>query len=157
MPRISCSITRATRPTCSNSTWRCAATAAALAKFNAIVTLNETAHTSVPAPALLPHEEDGGDTLHAMRTLPLLFLYAGMVVIEPEGENGIWVRTFGCPAFSLPDLVIRPGPDDRGPEVFNLLQQHPGPHERTGTDLLAGRCRASWRGALASRPRTGCP
>jgi hypothetical protein len=98
-----------------------AAVAAALARFNAIVTLNETAHTSVPAPALLPHEEDGGDTLRAMRTLPLLFLYAGMVVIEPEGENGVWVRTFGCPAFSLPDLAIRPGPDDRGPEIFQLL------------------------------------
>ena len=98
-----------------------AATAAALARFNAIVTLNENAHTSVPSPALLPHEEDGGDTLRAMRTLPLLFLYAGMVVIEPEGEEGIWVRTFGCPAFNLPDLVMRPGPNDQGPEIFHLL------------------------------------
>ena len=39
-----------------------AATAAALTRFGALVTVNETAHTSVPAPALLPHEEDGGDT-----------------------------------------------------------------------------------------------
>jgi len=98
-----------------------AAASAALARFNAIVTLNENARTSVPAPALLPHEEDGGDTLRSMRTLPLLFLYAGMVVIEPEGEEGVWVRTFGCPAFSLPDLAIRPGPGDQGPELFQLL------------------------------------
>lgn len=115
-----------------------AATAAALARFGAIVTLNEDAHTSVPAPALLPHEEDGGDTLRAMRTLPLLFLYAGMVVIEPEGENGIWVRTYGCSAFSLPDLVIRPGPDDQGPGIFNLFNNILAHMRERGVTFLPG-------------------
>jgi len=98
-----------------------AAAAAALARFGAIVTMNETAHSSVPAPVLLPHEEDGGDTLRAMRTLPLPLLYCGMVVIEPEGEPGVWVRTYGCPVFSLPDLAIRPGPEDQGQAIFELF------------------------------------
>jgi hypothetical protein len=98
-----------------------AATAAALARFGALVTMNQTARTSIPSPALLPHEEDAGDTLKAMRELPLLFLYAGMVAIEPENEPGYWVRTYGCPTFSLPDLAIRPGPDENGEALFHLL------------------------------------
>jgi hypothetical protein len=98
-----------------------AATAAVLAQFGAIITVNETAHTSVPAPALLPHEEDGGDTLQAMRTLPLPFLYAGFVKIEADNEPGVWMRTYGCHVFSLPDLAIRTDGIHHGTVTFNLF------------------------------------
>jgi hypothetical protein len=98
-----------------------AAVAAALARFGALVVSNETAHTSVPAPALLPHEEDRGDTLQAMRNLPLPFLYAGFVKIEADGEPGIWMRTCGCHAFTLPDLAIRMDGNQHGTAIFNLF------------------------------------
>jgi hypothetical protein len=98
-----------------------AATAAALARFGAIVTMNEIACTSVPAPALLPHEEDGGDTLSSMRSLPLPFLYTGFVKIEADGEPGVWMRTYGCQAFSLPDLAVRAEGHDQGTQTFNLF------------------------------------
>jgi hypothetical protein len=114
-----------------------AATAAALAQFGATVTLNENAHTSIPAAALLPHEEDAGDTLRSMRSLPIPLIYAGMVVIEPEGE-GIWVRTYGCSAFSLPDLVIRPLADDQGPAIFHLFSNVLAHMRETGQTFLPG-------------------
>lgn len=98
-----------------------AATAAALVQFGAIVTANETARTSVPAPALLPHEEDRGDMLRAYRSLPLPFLYAGFVKIEVEGEPGIWMRTYGCHVFALPDLAIRAETNHHGTATFNLF------------------------------------
>jgi len=98
-----------------------AVTAAALTPFGAIVTANETAHTSVPAPALLPHEEDRGDMLRAIRNLPLPFLYAGFVKIEAEGELGIWMRTYGCHVFALPDLAIRAEANNHGTATFNLF------------------------------------
>jgi uncharacterized protein DUF4261 len=115
-----------------------AAAAAALARFGAIVTLNETAHASVPAPVLLPHEEDGGDTLQAMRSLPLPLLYCGMVVIEPEGESGIWVRTYGCRVFKLPDLAIRPGLADEGQAIFELISNLLAHMRNQGVSFLAG-------------------
>jgi hypothetical protein len=114
-----------------------AATAAALTRFGALVTMNETAHTSVPAPALLPHEEDGGDTLRAMRTLPLLFLYAGLVVIEPDGDSGLWMRTYGCGAFSLPDLAIRAS-GDQGTATFHLLSNMLAYLRESGETFLPG-------------------
>jgi hypothetical protein len=84
-----------------------AATAAALTRFGAIVVMNETAHTSIPAVAFLPHEEDEGDTLRAIRTLPIPLIYAGFVLFEIEGEAGVWMRTYGCHALRLPDLAMR--------------------------------------------------
>src|SRR5262245_32606037 len=48
-----------------------AAAAAGVARFGALVAVNEAAHTSIPAVALLPHAEDDGDTMHTLRTFPL--------------------------------------------------------------------------------------
>jgi hypothetical protein len=98
-----------------------AAAAAALTRFDALIAMNETARSSIPAPALLPHEEDGGDTLQAMRTLPLPFFYAGFLKLEVEGEPGIWMRTYGCHIFKLPDLAIRSEGHHQGTAAFNLF------------------------------------
>jgi hypothetical protein len=115
-----------------------AATAAALARFDALVTMNEAAHTSVPAPALLPHEEDGGDTLQAMRSLPLPFLYAGFVKIEADGEPGIWMRTYGCHVFALPDFAIHAEGHDRGTATFNLFSNMLAYLRESGETFVAG-------------------
>lgn len=131
-----------------------AATAAALTRFGALVTMNETAHTSVPAPALLPHEEDQGDTLGSMRKLPLLFLYAGLVVIEPDSDSGLWIRTYGCGAFSLPDLAIRAS-GDQGTEMFHLLSNILAYLRESGETFLPGdTMQTSDRQYLRVRDRT---
>jgi hypothetical protein len=98
-----------------------AAAAAAFSMFGAIVVMNETAHTSIPAVAFLPHEEDEGDTLRAMRTLPLPIIYAGFVVLEVEGETGLWMRTYGCHALRLPDLALRAESHQQGSSTLELF------------------------------------
>src|ERR1700722_3728353 len=67
-----------------------AVVSAALARFGAIVVMNETARSSIPVMVLEPHEEDEGDTLRAIRSLPIPFIYAGFVLLEIERETGIW-------------------------------------------------------------------
>ncbi len=84
-----------------------AAGAACIAWFGGAFVLNETARTAIPAPVLHPHEEDAGDMLAALRGLPLLMIYCGFVHFEVEGEAGLWVRTYGCHRFGLPDLATR--------------------------------------------------
>jgi hypothetical protein len=115
-----------------------AATAAALAHLGANVVINEVAHTSVPAPALLPHEEDGGDTLRSMRGLPLPFLYAGFVKVEIDGEPGLWMRTYGCHAFGLPDLAVWAEGHDHGTATFNLFANMLAYLRESGQTFLPG-------------------
>jgi hypothetical protein len=98
-----------------------AAVSAALARFGAIVTMNETASTSVPSAALLPHEEDQGDTLAAIRALPLPFLFVGFVKVEVQGEPGVWMRTYGCQAFKLPNLALHAEGHHQGSATFTLF------------------------------------
>lgn len=98
-----------------------AAAVAALVPAGAIVALNEAAHTSVPAWVFLPSEEDGGDTLAAIRSLPLPFFFAGFVKLEVAGEEGVWMRTYGCHAFGLPDLAMRTEGHHRGSATFSLF------------------------------------
>jgi hypothetical protein len=98
-----------------------AAAAAAISRFGAIVVLNETARMSVPAVVLLPHEEDNGDMLTTLRTLPIPFLYAGFVKCEIDGVPGIWMRTYGCHALKLPDLAFHATSHQQGTATFNLF------------------------------------
>ena len=98
-----------------------AATAAALAHFGAIVVLNETARTSIPATAFQPHEEDEGDTLRAMRNLPLPTIYCGFVLIEIEELPGVWMRTHGCHALRLPDLALLAEHHYQAPLILDLF------------------------------------
>lgn len=98
-----------------------AAAAAGLAAAGALVVLNETARTSVPAVVLLPHAEDDGDTLATLRTFPLPLLYAGFVKMEVEGEEGVWMRTHGCNVLGLPDLALRADGHHQSTATFNLF------------------------------------
>jgi hypothetical protein len=98
-----------------------AAAAGVLARFGAIVTLNQAGHTSIPSVALLPHEEDEGDTLRALRGMPIPYIYAGFVKIEIDGEPGVWMRTYGCQVFGLPDLAFHAEGHHQGTLTFNLF------------------------------------
>ncbi len=98
-----------------------AAAAAGLTHFGGLVVANEMGRSAIPALALLPHEEDNGDTLKTLRTFPLPLLYAGFVKIEIDNEPGVWMRTYGCQAFKLPDLAIHADTHNQGTATFNLF------------------------------------
>ncbi len=98
-----------------------AVVSAALARFGAMVVMNETALTSIPAMVFEPHEEDGGDTLRAMRNLPLPVIYTGFVLLEIDGEPGIWMRTRGAQAFKLPDLAFHADQAQQAGGVLDLF------------------------------------
>jgi hypothetical protein len=92
--------------------------AVALAKEGALVVLNESAHTSFPAQALVPEEEE---LLESLRTLPLPALYMGFVKHEVEGVEGVWMRTYGGPRMGLPDLAWHARSHGEGQETFSLF------------------------------------
>lgn len=112
--------------------------AGVLARFGALVTLNEEARTSVPAQALLPHEEDGGDTIRALRELPLPFLFVGFLKLEVEGEPGVWMQTFGSHAFGLPDLAMRAEGHEQGTATFNLFSHMLSYLRESGQTFVTG-------------------
>jgi hypothetical protein len=93
-----------------------AATAGALCEHGAIFVLNETGHTSVPASLLAPV----GDH-HHLREMPILYLYAGFVMLAVDGVAGIWARTYGCHALALPDLAYHGGGSENPMAVHRLL------------------------------------
>ncbi|MBA4190059.1 MAG: hypothetical protein C0467_18905 [Planctomycetaceae bacterium] len=98
-----------------------AATAAGLTHFGGLVVLNELGHSSMPALALLPHEEDNRDTIGSLRKFPIPLLYAGFVKIELDGEPGVWMRTYGCEALQLPNLAIHADAHNQGGATFSLF------------------------------------
>jgi hypothetical protein len=98
-----------------------AACAGAIAYFGASFVLNETGHTAIPAAVLHPHEEDAGDILRSLRNFPLPFLYCGFVKLEVEGTPGVWMRTYGCHRFGLPDFAFHAPGHEYGATTFELF------------------------------------
>lgn len=94
-----------------------AAVAGALTGFKALAVLNEHAHTSLPA-GVFAAESLGEETMDLLRTLPLNMLYCGFVKYEVEGVQGVWMRTYGGDAFSLPDFAALAAGHDEG-EVYS--------------------------------------
>jgi Domain of unknown function (DUF4261) len=97
-----------------------AVVAAALARFDALLVLNESAQPAFPT-AALSADESGEDALGLLRTLPIPMLYGGFVKLEVEGEPGVWMRTFGNHLLRLPDLAMRTAGHHQGSETFDLF------------------------------------
>jgi len=93
--------------------------AVALAKEGALVVLNESAHTSFPAQALIP--EEGEDLVDLLRTMPLTAFYVGFVKLEVEGVEGVWMRTYGAPRLGLPELAWHARSHAEGEDIFELF------------------------------------
>ncbi|VTS02686.1 DUF4261 domain-containing protein [Tuwongella immobilis] len=93
---------------------------AALARFGAILILNEAARASIPAGMIAPDEGDE-DLLALLRDLPIPLLYGGFVKMEDDEEPGVWMRTFGNPLMGLPDLAHRAPSHEQGSFVFDLF------------------------------------
>jgi hypothetical protein len=98
-----------------------AAAAAVLARFGALVVLNESGHTSLPA-AALSCSDAKADTIDHLRSLPLLLLFCGFVKLEVEGSQGVWMRTYGAPLMQLPDLAAHARGHEQGQRYFDLFE-----------------------------------
>ncbi|MFO0851309.1 MAG: hypothetical protein U0871_22545 [Gemmataceae bacterium] len=80
------------------------AVSGALARFGAIVTLNEEARAAVPAFDLIP--ENGEDVLATLRGLPVPYLYGGFLRMDVGDPGRPWVRSFANHRLGLPDLAM---------------------------------------------------
>lgn len=112
-------------------------TAAALARFNAILLLNEAARTAFPAEALLV-EEPEHDSLELLRAMPIPLLYGGFVKIEIDGEPGVWMRTFGNKLLHLPDLGFKAEGHHQGSETFDLFANMLDYLRQSGSQIAPG-------------------
>jgi hypothetical protein len=110
--------------------------AVALATEGALVVLNESAHTSFPAQALVP--EEGEDLLELLRTMPLTALYVGFVKLEAQGVAGVWMRTYGGPRMGLPDLAWHARSHEEAGEAFELFSGLLEYLRRSGARFRAG-------------------
>lgn len=111
--------------------------AGALARFGAIVTLNEEARAAVPSFALLP-DDDGEDMLATLRGLPVPYLYGGFVKMELSDGPGVWVRTFANHRLGLPNLAYHAAAHDEGQAVFRLFAGVLGYLRETGLKFEVG-------------------
>lgn len=112
-----------------------AATAVA-AMPGALVVANEQAHTSFPARAFVDLARKGGHD--ALMSFPRLLLACGFGKIEIEGVGGVWMRTFGAPAFGIPNLAMKATSHDQSADamdVFSLVLDYV---EGSGAVLRAG-------------------
>ena len=90
-----------------------AAVAGALARFGAVVVMNEEARTAVPALDLIP--EPGEDVMATLRALPVPYLWGGFVKLDVGDQARPWARTFANPGLGLPDLAYHlPGHEATG-------------------------------------------
>ncbi|QVL31303.1 DUF4261 domain-containing protein [Telmatocola sphagniphila] len=97
-----------------------ATVAAALARLDAILILNEEARAAFPAEALLA-AEDNVSLVESLRSLPIPLLYGGFVKVEVEERPGVWMRTFGNHLMGLPNLATHADSHALGNECFDLF------------------------------------
>lgn len=114
-----------------------AATAGVLARWGALVVLNESGHTSFPAAALSGVDTDG-DILDLLRTLPLPLLYCGFVKYEVEGIPGVWMRTHGAPLLGLPDFAAHAAGHHEGERYCGIFDHVFGYLRESGAKLAEG-------------------
>lgn len=113
-----------------------AAVAAALARLDAIVVLNEEARTAVPALDLIP--EEGEDLLATLRGLPIPYLYGGFLRMDVGEPDRLWVRTYTAHRLGLPDLAYHTDGPGEVRWAFELFAGLLGYLRRTGERFAAG-------------------
>ena len=113
------------------------AVAGALAMFGAVVVLNESAHTSLPADMLIDPQL-GKERLHFVREIPLLMLNCGFVKCEVEGVDGVWMRTFGAHQYGLPDFAAHAAGHHEGERYFGIFENTLGYLRDSKAEMLPG-------------------
>jgi hypothetical protein len=111
------------------------AVAGALARFDAIVVLNEEARAAVPAFDLIP--DDGEDALNTYRALPIPYLLGGFLKMD-AGAGGLWVRTFANHRLNLPNLARHLSGHEQTGDTFQLFAGMLGYLRAMGETFTAG-------------------
>ena len=96
-----------------------AVVAGVLASQGALVVMNESGHTSLPAEVFAGDKDS--DMLELLRALPIPALYCGFVKYDVEGVKGVWMRTYGAPLLKLPDLAFLAAGHQEGQNTFDLF------------------------------------
>lgn len=113
-----------------------AAAAGALARFGAIVVMNEEARTAAPAFDLVPDPEE--DALATLRGLPIPYLWGGFVKLDVGDATRPWVRTFANHRLGLPDLAYHLTGHAETSRVFKLFAGMLGYLRQTGETFEPG-------------------
>ena len=109
--------------------------AGALSGAQGLAILNEGARTSLPATLLTDETMKPSEF---WRTLPPLYLFAGFVKYEIEGESGVWMRTHGLEKFGLPNLATLTTGHDQGEKTFGIFTNVASYMMEMGPVLAAG-------------------
>ena len=112
------------------------AVAGALARFDAIVVLNEEARTAAPALDLIP--DDGEDALATYRGLPIPYLLGGFTKMDAGDADRPWVRTFANHRLGLPNLARHLDGHHQTGETFQLFAGLLGYLRTMGETFTAG-------------------
>ena len=112
-----------------------AVVASALSGADGLAILNEGARTSLPATLLT---DDSMKPSELWRTLPPLYLFAGFVKYEIEGESGVWMRTHGLEKFGLPNLATLTDGHHEGDKIFDIFSDVASYMMEMGPVLAAG-------------------
>jgi len=113
-----------------------AVVAGALARFDAVVIMNEEGRTAVPALDLIPDDDE--DILQTLRTLPVPYLYGGFVKLDVGDANRPWARTYTCHRLGLPDFARHLGSHADTSETFRLFAAMLSYARQTGEAFTAG-------------------
>ncbi|MCU0706380.1 MAG: hypothetical protein MUF18_20660 [Fimbriiglobus sp.] len=112
------------------------AVAGALARFDAIVVMNEEARAAVPAFDLIP--DDGEDALNTYRNLPIPYLLGGFLKMDTGDAERPWVRTFANHRLNLPNLARQLSGHSQTGETFQLFAGMLGYLRTMGEAFTAG-------------------
>lgn len=113
-----------------------AAAAGAVARFGAIVVLNEEARAAAPAFDLIPDADD--DSLQTLRALPLPYLFGGFVKMDIGDPDRPWVRTFANHRLGLPNLAYHLSGHPETSRAFQLFAGLLGYLRQTGEAFSDG-------------------
>jgi hypothetical protein len=113
-----------------------AVVAGVLASQSALLVMNESGHTSLPAEVFAGDKDC--DMLEVLRNLPIPALYCGFVKYDVEGVEGVWMRTYGAPLLKLPDLALLAAGHHEGQSTFDLFSALYNYLRSSGAHFAAG-------------------
>src|SRR5205823_641974 len=108
-----------------------------IAQHGALLVLNESAKTSLPASIFSPGQTKS-DQMELLRHFPLLMMYCGFVKYDVQGIRGVWMRTYGCQLIGLPNLAFLAPGHDASQETYNLLENVLGYLRGSGAHIEPG-------------------
>ena len=108
-----------------------------LSSVGAIVVVNESARTSLPASALNGNATKE-DIVSLLENFPLTALYCGFVKYEVEAVDGVWLRTYGCSLLGQPDFASLIEDHSGSEEVFDIFNNVISYLMSSGARFVAG-------------------